>query len=174
MLPLLNDLLTRQKSDPESLPPNLFATWLIASSHIRFPQDSPERTPDFLSRRLMALNFAAVHTSTLTTCNLLLDVFSGSSLVSETLRDEALAISREWGREECRRSRLNSMSLLHSALRESMRLWTIAPRALRRRVMSPNGMALSSGRLSEGTMVCVNGWGIHRDEALYRAADRFV
>lgn len=122
----------------------------------------------------MALNFAAVHSSTLTTCNLLLDIFSDVPAVPESLRNEALVVSRHWGPEECQRSRLNSMSLLDSALRESMRLWSIAPRILRKRVMSPEGMALSFARVSEGTTVCVNGWGMHHDEGLYRRADRFV
>lgn len=174
LLPLFNDLVARHESNPESLPRHLASTWLIESSHRRFPPESLERTPDFLSRRVMALNFAAVHTSTLTTCNLLLDVFSGSSAVAESLRDEALVVSRHWGPEECRRSRLNSMLLLDSALRESMRLWPVVPRSLRRRVMSPEGMDLPFGRVSEETTVCVNGWGMHRDEGLYREADRFV
>lgn len=175
LLPLLKDLIARHESDPESLPPHLFATWLIASAYTRFPPESLERTPDFLSRRVMALNFAAVHTSTLTTCNLLLDVFSGSSLVSDSLRDEAVNVSRKWGPENCSRSRLNGMSLLDRALRESMRLWGVAPHALRGRVMSPQGVDLPFGRrVSKGTTVCVNGWGMHHDEGLYREADRFV
>ncbi|KAK6080558.1 cytochrome P450 [Seiridium cupressi] len=174
LLPLFKDFVARHESDPQSLPPHLFATWLVASSHTRFSPESLERTPDFLSRRVMALNFAAVHTSTLTTCNLLLDVFSNSPLASESLRNEALAISREWGPGNCRRSRLNSMSQLDSALRESMRLWGVAPRALRRRVMSPKGVALPFGKAGEGMTVCVNGWGIHHDEELYRGAGRFV
>ncbi|KAI6084951.1 hypothetical protein F4821DRAFT_261487 [Hypoxylon rubiginosum] len=101
----------------------------------------------------MALNFAAVHTSTLTTCNLLLDVFSGSSSASANLRDEALAVSRKWDPKECKRSRLNSMVLLDSALRESMRLWGVAPRALRRRVkynvVPPPGATLKVRRRRE-------------------------
>lgn len=174
LLPLFTDLIARHESSHGSLPRHLLSTWLVEYSYRRFPPESLERTPDFMSRRVMALNFAAVHTSTLTTCNLLLDVFSGSPAVAESLRDEALVVSRHWGSEECRRSRLNSMLLLDSAVRESMRLWSIVPRSVRRRVMRPEGMALPFGRVSEGTTVCVNGWGMHRDEEFYRGANQFV
>lgn len=177
LLPLFEDLVSRH-SKGQKLRPHLFASWLVTSAATRFPPSSPERTPDFLGRRLMALNFATIHTSTLTACNLLLDVFSGSPAVSGALRDEALAFAAEWGPAECRRERLNGMRRLDSALRESMRLWGVAPRTLRRRVMRPGGVALPNGgdgiRLAEGTTVCISGWGLHHDERLYSRAFDYV
>jgi cytochrome P450 len=179
LVPMFEDFVSRHDSKSkdgkdDKLPPNLFASWLVSSAASRFPPTSPERTPDFMSRRTMALNFAAVHTSTLTTCDLLLDVFSGSPKASEALREEALATLETWGPTECRRARLNGMTRLDSALRESMRLWGVAPRVLRRRVMKPGGVSLpdpgnGSGSLhvAEGTMVCISGWGIHHDERVY-------
>lgn len=96
--PLLEEL-THTKSasitESSSSAP-LFSSWLVSNSE-KFPSDSPERTLDFLRRRIMVLNFVAIHTSTLTMSNLLLDVFSNASndktdLVKD-LRDEYIASS---------------------------------------------------------------------------------
>ena len=41
--------------------------------------DPVKKAPDILSRRLMTLNFAAIHTSTMTLANMILDIASGSA-----------------------------------------------------------------------------------------------
>ncbi|KAK8076769.1 hypothetical protein PG994_004041 [Apiospora phragmitis] len=192
--------------------PHLFSSWLVENS-AKLSEDSPERTPDYLSRRIMALNFAAIHTSTLTTINLLLDIFSSQSApaspqssvpspspsqdaaaateaVVRLLRDEALTSRARWAtnnrdgkvRDEVwSRARLNQMPRLDSALRESMRLWGLVPKALSRKVMpmpqgQGQGVLLPDGRghLPPGTVVCLSGWGLHHDEALYTRPFEFV
>lgn len=204
LLPLFRDLVAGGSDATEtpsssSSRQHLFSTWLVDNSK-KLSDDSPERTPDYLSRRIMALNFAAIHTSTLTTVNLLLDLFSTSSsqtapappyspeALSATkemirlLRDEALHTRARWGGDDddptaWSRARLNQMPRLDSALRESMRRWGLVPKALSRKVMpASQGISLPDGRghLPPGTIVCVSGWGLHHDEALYTRPFEFV
>lgn len=168
LLPVFSDLMHGQISPS----PHLFTSWLVSNS-VQYTLSSPERTPDFLSRRIMALNFAAIHTSTLTTCNLLLDIFSDSRAAS-LLRDEALATSVRW-EKTWKRARLNQMSRLDSALRESMRLWGLVPKGMSRKVMNPGGVILPDGqRLSQGTTVCISGWGLHHDKDIFPRPFEFV
>ncbi|KAI0902657.1 cytochrome P450 [Ustulina deusta] len=155
----LMPIFSKLTSMEASAHPRLFSSWLVTNSD-KFPASSPERTPDFLSRRIMALNFAAIHTSTMTTCNLLLDVFSNQSTAS-CLYEECLANSSHWGKL-CNRARLNQMPQLDSALRESLRLWGVVAKAMSRKVIHPNGAILPNGQhLPQGITVCVSGWGLH-------------
>ncbi|RYP77946.1 hypothetical protein DL771_000805 [Monosporascus sp. 5C6A] len=168
LLPVFSDLMCSKVSTS----PHLFSSWLVSNS-ATYPLSSPERTPDFLSRRIMALNFAAIHTTTLTTCNLLLDIFSHSATVS-LLRDESLASSARWNKT-WNHTRLNQMMRLDSALRESLRLWGLVAKAMSRKVMHPDGITLPSGQhLPQGVTVCVSGWGLHHDEGVYPQPFEFV
>ncbi|KAK8017153.1 P450 monooxygenase [Apiospora marii] len=200
LLPLFRDLAVGDATEMSSPSrQNLFSSWLVHNS-TKLPADSPERTPDYLSRRIMALNFAAIHTSTLTTVNLLLDLFStspshaapappyspeaasASEEMISLLRDEALDSRAHWGGDDrdptaWSRARLNQMPRLDSALRESMRRWGLVPKALSRKIMpASRGVSLPDGHglLPPGTIVCVSGWGLHHDESLYARPFEFV
>ncbi|PSN59700.1 cytochrome P450 [Corynespora cassiicola Philippines] len=145
------------------------AQWLAANA-TRDPNTDPkEQTPPWLALRLMSLLFAAVDTSSLTSVNVLLDLFTervGGSCVP-ALREEASRNKRLFG-EKWNRARLNDMPCHDSALRESMRLSGFAIKILQRKVMSPEGIALPDGTvLPRGTMVCVSAWGLHHDEKVY-------
>lgn len=168
LLPIFANLL----SEEVSTSPQLFSSWLV-SNCTQYPVSSPERTPDFLGRRIMALNFAAIHTSTFTACNLLLDVFSHPTIES-LLRDESLASNAHWN-SKCSRVRLSQMLRLDSSLRESQRLWGVVPKAMSRKIIHPHGTTLPNGQhLPQGATVCVSGWGLHHDEALYPRSFEFV
>lgn len=168
LLPVFKDLVYNKESSSS----DLFSSWLVSNSE-SYPPTSPERTPDFLSRRIMALNFAAIHTSTLTACNLFLDVFSQPTTVS-FLRDEAVASAAHW-KGTWNRARLNQMVQLDSAMRESLRLWGVVSKAMTRKVMHPDGLTLPNRQhLPCGATVCVSGWGMHHDESIYPKPFEFV
>ncbi|KAL9039774.1 MAG: hypothetical protein Q9214_004739, partial [Letrouitia sp. 1 TL-2023] len=69
--PLFEKITAAWQTDPDCLPNN-FAGWLVEQAMKR--DDKLEQSSDMLARRAMALNFAAVHTTTLTTVNLILDL----------------------------------------------------------------------------------------------------
>ncbi|KAF2970323.1 hypothetical protein GQX73_g3176 [Xylaria multiplex] len=168
LIPVFSELTSMESSAY----PCLFSSWLVTNAD-KFSLSSPERTPDYLSRRIMALNFAAIHTSTMTTCNLLLDVFSSVSSKS-FLYEESLDSSSRWDKI-CNRTRLNQMPRLDSALRESLRLWGVVAKAMSRKIIHPDGAILPTGQhLPQGVTVCISGWGLHHDEAIYPQPFEFV
>lgn len=100
---------------------NNFAEWLVSDASRR---DNPfEKTPDRLSRRLMSLDFAAVHTATITTANMVTDTASCSkgrtclTAVSAECQEMNAKYGSQWSP-----SRLTEVVVTNSALRESMRL----------------------------------------------------
>jgi len=150
--------------------------WLTANA-TRDPSFHPkERTPSWLALRLTTLLFAAVDTTSLTSINALLDIFTEGvdGNCAASLREEARHNTEIYG-ARWDRARLNSMPCHDSALRESMRLSGFAVKILQRKVMAPEGIALPNGTiLPQGTMVCVSAWGLHHDEQVYSRPEEFL
>ncbi|KUL87536.1 hypothetical protein ZTR_04512 [Talaromyces verruculosus] len=146
LLPVFSDLTHRQISPS----PHVFTLWLVSNS-VQYPLSSPERTPDFLSRRIMALNSELCRNSYINFNNL-------------------VRWEKTW-----KRARLTQMSRLDSALRESMRLWGLVPKGMSRKVMKPGGVILPDGqRLSQGTTVCISVWWLHHDKDIFPRPSEFV
>ncbi|KAI1824870.1 cytochrome P450 [Xylaria intraflava] len=168
LIPLLSNLI----SNATPTEPYRFSSFLIANS-AKFPLSSPERTPDIISRRLLAVGVASIHTTTATACSFLLDIFSQPTAYS-LLYDEARTSGSQWN-DVCNHQRLNQMPRLDSALRESMRLWAIQTRVLKRKVVPADGITLPNGRhIPQGATVCISGWGLHHDENQYPRPFEFV
>ena len=159
--------------------PNDFAMWAVRDALGR--GDEAEKTPDMLSRRLLTLNFAAIHTSTMTTVNLMLDIFSarrctGSASTENTsdstsyidlLRRESQNAENSYG-SSWPRARALGLFYLDAALRESMRLSGFGGKAFTRKVISPAGVRLPDGtHVSHGVLVSVSGYGLHHDAEIY-------
>ena len=110
------------------------------------PENDIERTPEMLSRRIMAINFAAIHTSTMTSAAMLLDIAS----VAEDqrciglLRSECTSMSQMYG-GTWSRARLRNMHRLDSTIRESMRVSSFNTKGTRRKVMPSEGVELPDG-----------------------------
>jgi len=144
--------------------------WLTANATKDPSLDPKEQTPYWLGLRLITLLFSAVDTTSLTSINVLLDIFSsqagGESCIPQ-LREEAEKNARLFG-TRWDRARLNAMPFHDSALRESMRVSGFAIKIIQRKVMAPEGIVLPNGMvLPRGTMVCVSAWGLHHDEEIY-------
>ncbi|KAH0555795.1 hypothetical protein GP486_006259 [Trichoglossum hirsutum] len=138
--------------------------------------DPRERTPAYLSYRLMLFSLAAVQTVSAATTHLLFDLYSyppSASLIPE-LRDEVLEVLKEDGGNWTMRG-LNKMVKLDSAIRESMRLSCFGTRGCTRRVAKEGGITLSNGLwVPNGTTLTTPQWSIHHDEDVYPQANEFI
>jgi cytochrome P450 len=131
----------RKCNDPtfDWVEPNDYITWHINLATAE--NKLIELTPDMISRRLMPLNFAAIHTTVLTITNTLFDLISSDPEKGylEGIREEASRVYAEcngiWTK-----AALAKMVRTDSAIRESMRVNNFMTRGLFRKVLSPNGV----------------------------------
>lgn len=152
---------------------NNYVDWSICDAMRR--HDPAEKTPDMLSRRLMVLNFAAIHTSTMNTANMMIDVASGSAgeRCLTAILGECQGLSQKYG-TQWSSARLAEMAVLDSALRECMRISGFGSKAFARKVMDPAGLILPTGtQIPRGEIVCVSGYSMHHDESIYPAPYEF-
>lgn len=137
--------MARQDSDPgfKWEEPNDYLSW-----HIRQAQkegNAAELEPEMISRRLMPLNFGAIHTTVFTITNCLFDVLAsrqnGNSTPSplDVMREECIAEYADCGGNW---TKSNMSRLIHtdSALRESMRISGFVTRGLQRKVVAREGL----------------------------------
>lgn len=171
--PFFENRISAWHQDPTTMLNN-FADWLVNDA---FKLDNPsDRTPDRLSRRLMAVNFAAVHTTTMTAANMMLDIASGSEGRSclAAISTECQQLSVKYG-SQWSPARLTEMIVTDSALRESMRLSGFAGKGFSRKVMPPNGLSLPNGvHVPHGKTVCISAYSLHHDESIYAKPYQFI
>jgi cytochrome P450 len=131
--------------------PNDYISWHINVATAE--NNLIELTPDRVSRRLMALNFAAIYTSVLAITNTLFDLISSDPEKGyiEGIREEAIRINTEcngvWTK-----AALAKMIRTDSAIRESMRVSNFMTRGVFRKVISPVGITNKA-----------EGWSVPRD-----------
>ena len=172
-LPIINERLAnfkRKQEDPSFQwdEPNDYISWHINVATAEGRHD--ELTPDMISRRLMPLNFAAIHTTALTVTNTILDLLSSPSSPEwlEGIREEAERVLAEEGGQwtkaglaRCRRS--------DSAIRESMRVSNFMTRNLLRKVMPKEGIEnIAEGwRAPQGALIGVDMQSVQHDPEIY-------
>ncbi|ETI26644.1 hypothetical protein G647_10405 [Cladophialophora carrionii CBS 160.54] len=159
-----NGELEKKIGDPE---PNDFLQWSI-----RRARDSPdpyERDPDIIAERLLAVNFAAIHTSTFSITNAIFDLVASdpSKRYLEALREEACSVvaadNGVWTK-----SGLAKMYKADSTLRESSRIGSFLGAGLARKVMVPEGITAPNGTFCPyGSYVSVPTNGVHNDPEHY-------
>ncbi len=159
--------LERKRREPEYKyqEPNDYLSWSVRDALER--RDSSEQTAEMLSHRLLIVNFAAIHTTTLSVTNTLFDLISSSPEKGylEGIREEAARVLQEsdgiWTK-----AGLAKMTRADSAIRESMRLSGFSSRGLVRKVLPDKGITLDDGlHLEKGTTISLSAYGIHHDEA---------
>ena len=138
--PLFAARLSGCQADSEILSNN-YDTWSVRDAMKR--NDESEKTPDMLSRWLMAVNFGAIHTTTMTIANLILDMASSPGCL-EDIQAECKGPSQKYG-SEWNRVRLADMVVVDSSLRESMRLSSFGSITLTRNVMAPRRLTFPDG-----------------------------
>ena len=171
LIPLIESRLKQMQQmpekDPADLLPNDFVTWSIVSS--LESNDPRERTPELIAKRTMTTNFAAIHTTTMTSTNLLIDLLGSDHERGylEALGSEIAEINKansgEWSK-----SALAAMTRTDSALRESMRLSGFVVFGVERKVVAKAGVTLPDGtKIPYWGNIAVPAWGIHHDKDLY-------
>ncbi|KIY02722.1 uncharacterized protein Z520_01187 [Fonsecaea multimorphosa CBS 102226] len=159
-----NGDLEKKLGDPE---PNDFMQWSIHRA-----RESPyptERDPDIIAERLLAVNFAAIHTSTFSITNALFDLVASdpSTKYLEQIREEASTII-EADKGVWTKAGLARMYKTDSALRESSRLGSFLGAGLLRQVVAPEGVTAPNGTLCPfGSCVAVPTNGVHNDPEYY-------
>ena len=153
-------------------PLNTFLTWYVEEAR-KTTQAREITKPENIASLLMTVNFAAVHSSTLTGTNVLFNIFASNPehRVIETLRDEIESVladaDGEWSE-----ATLTKMHRLDSVLRETLRLDSLEamnlPRKAMRDVVTEEGLLLE-----RGTSIGFSSYTIHRDDENYPNAEVF-
>lgn len=140
-------------------------------------RDPEERSCDMISKRLAALTFAAIQSSVITSCNLLLDLANSDrtpnlfNLICQEVEMELEAENGAWNKNS-----LSRMVILDSTLRESMRLGGFVSRGVLKTVAAKDGIKLPGphgAHIPFGTKVGVHAYPVHYDEAIYPRAKEF-
>jgi cytochrome P450 len=177
-LPIIKERLAniaRKDKDPNFLweEPNDYLTWHIRLAQAENRQEELE--PERISRRLLPINFAAIHTTVFTITNCFFDLLAPQSVnVSESpvevIRAEAksnyISADGTWTKDS-----LSHLTHSDSALRESMRVSNFLTRGLLRKVVAKDGVEnkRSGFKLPHGAYVGVDVHSIQHDPEIYGA-----
>jgi cytochrome P450 len=167
----------RRLNDPEKkapeTEPNDCLQWLIHYAQERLPPS--ELSCHIIAGRMLALNFAAIHTSTFSITNLIFDLLSSDPSLDYVgqLREEAAAILAEDNGVWTKRG-LAKMHKIDSAIRESLRIRSFLSAGLVRKVTAAHGITTPDGvHCPHGSSVGIAAMGIHNDNAIYPEAAQF-
>ncbi|KIV98586.1 uncharacterized protein PV09_09620 [Verruconis gallopava] len=158
--------------------PNDYLNW-----HIRLAQkegNKIELEPEMISKRLMPINFGAIHTTVFTITNCLFDLLASQPYGED--RKTPVEVIRE--EAEARYKACNGIwskaSVAHlvytdSAIRESMRVSGFVTRGLQRKVVAKDGLEHKGlgFRLPFGSTVSVDAHNIMHDTQMYENANSF-
>ncbi|KAJ7050787.1 cytochrome P450 [Mycena amicta] len=164
--PLLQERLEAEEKYGKDRPdrPNDLISWLL--------DFAPEydRTVPGIAMRIMAINMAAIHTSSTTIAAALFDLAAYPEHIAP-MREEA---ERVVAAEGWTKVALNGMHKIDSFLRESQRLSTTGPGVMGRQVMAPEGFKFADGTtVPYGAFMNVAALSSHLDEAHYENANTF-
>ena len=180
----LSEIGSSSKFDkPSPNEPNDFLQWAIYQS-LTYPQGHINRKPKIIAARLLSLNFAAIHTTSVGALGLLMDLLSSppSENYIPALRAEAARVldpstntsSPQSSRRGLSRQALSHLTKLDSALRESHRMNTFNNLALKRLVSAPHGLTAPNGTyLPHGTTIAIPAYGVHNDPSIYPEPAKF-
>ena len=138
----IHDMQRKEAGDPEYngwVEPQDFITWTIK---IAKQENNPfEGQADVISKRIMPLEFAATHTTSLTGHGVILDLLSADPALGylEGIREEAARVLKEEG-GKWTKTGLARLFRLDSAIRESMRFSHFAQTLVERKVVAREGV----------------------------------
>jgi cytochrome P450 len=158
--PILEERLAKERELGPDWPgkPNDLISWLLEIAK------GDQRTPLDLTLRILGINMAAIHTSSMAFTHALFDLTTHPEHLLP-MREEAERVIKEEG---WTKAALNSMVKIDSFLRESQRLNPGGPLVMQRRVMSKNGFRFSDGTLLPyGAFLSVASRPVHFDASKY-------
>lgn len=157
-------------------PPEDMITWLIRKAQAdNLPS---ELDPEMLSKRLLPVEFAAIHTTVLTGFNLLLDLLASDPALDyiATIREEtSRVLAQEQNDGIWTKQALARLHRTDSAIKESMRFSHFSRALTQRKVVAPQGVTnpAEGWHAPYGALLMLDLAGTHRDEALYADPGRY-
>jgi hypothetical protein len=150
-------------------PPD-FITWTYHTARAEGRED--EIHPVRIAKRIMPLNFAAIHTTSLTAYEVIINILLADPSVVEGLREEAHRIYQEEG--GWTKQGLTRMHRMDSTIRESQRISPIALTFIHRKVMAKEGLVTPEGvHVAYGTLLSCAWTPVAWDEELYENSTKF-
>ncbi|KAJ4347457.1 hypothetical protein N0V95_005419 [Ascochyta clinopodiicola] len=147
-LPLIKqrilDIERKDSGDPDLKdwnPPSDFITWSYRTAQAEGRQD--EATPERIAQRILPLNFASIHTTSLSAYETINNILSADPSVVRDLREEAHRILDQdggWTKQS-----LAKMHRMDSAIRESQRVSPIALTFVHRKIVAREGIVTPEG-----------------------------
>ncbi|KAF3188786.1 hypothetical protein TWF225_003172 [Orbilia oligospora] len=157
----MREELGQERWDAEK--PNDSITWIIDAA---MKKDAHQQTNEQMSWRLIWLNFAAIHTTSMSTLHILYDLAANPEYI-DPLRDEIIATMDQHGGYT--KEALNNMLKLDSCLRESQRWNCVVSIVISKLTMSD--YTFKSGKvplhLPKGTFVTAPATATHLSEEIY-------
>ncbi|TDZ16937.1 Cytochrome P450 monooxygenase gloP [Colletotrichum orbiculare MAFF 240422] len=173
----LDDMRKKEAGDPEYenwIAPEDFITWDIRMAKIE--GNSFELDPYVISKRLLPIQFAAIHTTVLTGHSVVLDLLSSDPDKGfiDGIREEAERVLKEEGGRWTKNG-LSRLYRLDSAIRESQRLSNFSCTLMERKVVAEEGITnVEEGwHLPKGSFLTVNLEGLHHDDELTPQATEY-
>ena len=164
----------RKRQDPSFKweAPEDYLSWHIELATAENRQD--ELTVERIGLRLMPINFAAMHTTQITTTNLLVDITAADPKAVEKLRDEA-AQSFADDDGHWTKAGLNKMVCADSAIRESMRVSNFMTRNVTRKVIAEDGITneAEGWHAPKGSYISTDMHGVQHDPEIYPDPETF-
>ncbi|KAK4548532.1 hypothetical protein LTR36_009442 [Oleoguttula mirabilis] len=176
-LPLIHErleLMDRKARDPslDWQEPNDYISWHINLA--RAENNVRELDPVLISRRLMPINFAAIHTTTFTITNALFDIV-GSRSAADYLAGLEEEAHRVFAEEDGKWSKPGLAKLVRadSALKDSMRISGFMTRAISRKVTHRITNEKAGWSLEPGALVATDLYSVHMDSEIYPRPDEY-
>lgn len=139
----ISDIKKQEAGDPAYegwTPPSDYITWNYRTAMAEGRLD--EADPVRISQRILPLNFASIHTTSLTAYDTITNILSADPSVVRALREEAYQATQEGG---FTKQSLSKMIRIDSAIRESQRRTPIGLTFSHRKVVAKEGVTTPEG-----------------------------
>ncbi|KAL6706273.1 hypothetical protein ACN47E_005563 [Coniothyrium glycines] len=150
--------------------PSDFITWSYRTAQA---EGRPEEAKAYrIAQRIMPINFASIHTTSITAYETINNILSADPSVLRALREEAYNVMKEGG--GWTRQNLTKMHRIDSVIRESQRVGPIALTFIHRKVIAKEGIVTPEGvHVNYGTILACPWTPIALDDGINESALEF-